>query len=119
MLCRAKSPYNVNVLSQEMGYLYFKHIDRVKENIEKIKQGRDKLVFRLGNMEGLKVFPTASNFILVKTESYDKVMEICCQRGISIKGYGRDGRLRNCIRLSVGNEEENSLLVKTVGEALL
>ena len=61
-----KSPYNLNVFSI-IGTLYLEKSDLIQKSVEKIKGEREYLSEKLREIEHIEVFPSAGNFILIRT----------------------------------------------------
>lgn len=72
---------------------------------------------------GLRVFPSQTNFLLVKfAESGDearvaRIEAALCERGIVLRPMGGYG-LWHCLRLTVGNADENRRLLAVLDEVL-
>lgn len=114
LLYRVKAPYNLNTFSQEIGKLFLKNIDLVKESIRKIKEEREYLKNKLNGINNIQVFPSGGNFILIKTQKSEELLNNCKEQGIAIRVFGNDGALKNCIRITVGTREENDKLLSLI-----
>lgn len=111
LLYRVKPPYNVNVFSQTIGKLFLQQRQLINDHVQRIKKERDYLVEIFSKIEGIEIFPTSSNFILIKSLEAKKIMEACKENGIAIRGFAKEGLLQDCIRITVGTREENNRLV--------
>lgn len=111
MLYRVKPPYNLNIFSQVAGKIFVENSALVHEYVKKIKDERTYLFDKITNVEGIHVFPTASNFILIKTEKADKILKMAINEGIALRGFKGEGNLKNCIRVSVGTRDENNRFI--------
>lgn len=116
ILNKVRPPYNLNSISQCIGNVVLENKNTVVENIEAIKSERDKLFMELETIKDMKPIPSGSNFILIKTNKYEDLMEKFKAEKIMIKGFGTDGVLQNCIRLTIGTEEENKRVLKVLKE---
>ena len=64
---------------------------------------------------GYEVYPSATNFLLVKAEKPEAVVEFLLLNGVKIRetsAYGLEGHLR----ISVGTPEANARLLELMGE---
>ena len=67
----------------------------------------------------IEVFPSQANFVLVRVADSERTERGLRSRGLLIKDLGRmHDLLRNCLRLTVGTEEENRLLLEALRESL-
>lgn len=105
-----KAPYNVNVLSQELILKTLEEEGRLQENLSRILQERTWLKQQFEGIACIaKVFPTDANFFLIKMENIDAVYTRML--GEEILTSRRDPAIPGCIRLNVGNREENEKLI--------
>jgi histidinol-phosphate aminotransferase len=101
-----KDSYNVNVLTQELGYQAFKSIDYMKMNVEKIKATRAMLSQELEKL-GFQVSKSDSNFVWAKSidVAAEEIYETLKERDILIR-YFKDELIKDYIRVTVGTQEE-------------
>lgn len=110
MISRAGSPYNISSISQYLGILFLDNIDRVKEKIEEIKAERNYLINEISKINGINVYPSGSNFILIKSYSSEDILNACREERIALRGFS-GSYTDNCIRITVGKREENHKLI--------
>jgi histidinol-phosphate aminotransferase len=115
ILDKIKYPYNINILTQEtmMNYLsgaYFNRdwIDIIISQREIIKQQLAEFDFIL------KIYPSDSNFLLVKTINAHEIYSFLRDRGIIVRDRSKVSLCDACLRITVGSEVENDLLIKTL-----
>ncbi|HHY90038.1 MAG TPA: histidinol-phosphate transaminase [Clostridiales bacterium] len=118
ILYRVKPPYNLNVFSQIIGALYLEKSDLIQKSVEKIKKEREYLSEKLREIEHIEVFPSAGNFILIRTPFFSEIMDACKKEGISLRSFPNEALLQNCIRISIGERKENDLLFNTIQEVV-
>lgn len=106
VLLTVKHPYNINVLSETIALLYIDNADKAKEKIEILKNEREYLIRELQKVAGIKVFPSGSNFVLIKSTKAEEILKACKEEKILLRGFG-GGPLENCIRITIGKGEEN------------
>jgi len=115
MLKKVKPPYNVSGVSQKLAMSRLAQKSLIESKIAIIKRERDRLVDEL-NTSALvtKVYPTDSNFILVRVEDasfiYDKLLKL----GIVVRNRSSLKGLENCIRITVGTPEQNEDLIQAL-----
>ncbi|WP_343658366.1 histidinol-phosphate transaminase [Chryseobacterium sp.] len=105
-----KAPYNVNVLSQELILKTLENENRLRENVNRILEEKTWLEQQFEDVACIsKVFPTDANFFLIKMENIDSVYTRMLEE--EILASRRDPAIPGCIRINVGNREENEKLI--------
>ncbi|MDN3693316.1 histidinol-phosphate transaminase [Chryseobacterium tructae] len=105
-----KAPYNVNALSQELILNALEDENKLKENVNNIVAERAWLQNQFNDIECIsKVFPTDANFFLIKMKNIEKVYNQMLEQEILTSR--RDPAIPGCIRINVGNRQENEKLV--------
>ena len=116
-LNKIKPPYNINVLTEKRALKELKNIDFVKANIKIILEERDKLIDSLSELSFIeKVYPSDSNFILIKVDDADLRYQQLLNRGIVLRNRSKELLCDNCLRITVGTPSENKLLIKNFNE---
>lgn len=118
---KVRLPYNINSLGQASARFFIEHFDVFEEQTKKICQERTRLASLLTNMNHIEVYPSQTNFILLRVPSADTVFKGLKQHGILVKNmHASGGLLENCLRVTIGTPEENdqflSILKEVVGE---
>ena len=94
-------------------------IARMKSRVEATLRRREALARALEALPGvLRVSPSASNFLLVKFADAKRVFEGLWDRGIILRDQSRQPTLAGSIRITVGTDEENALLIAALEELL-
>lgn len=114
---KIKPPYNINSLSQKKAVeILLNQID-IYSKIDSIIISRDNLLKKLLQVNYIKkVFPTDANFILIKVDNARERYDQLIQKGIVVRNRTSQPLCENCIRISIGTEEENDILIKTLKE---
>ena len=113
-----KSPYNINSLSQVIA-LKVLRTDVLKERINYILEERERLIKELGKIPGVKVYPSKTNFILVKFKDADYVYKGLLERGILLRDFSKVEGLEGALRITVSSREANDYLINGLKELLL
>jgi histidinol-phosphate aminotransferase len=110
-----KPPYNVNEASQTIALEALKNTDQINTWIKAVLQQRDWLVQQLRVFKNvIQIFPSEANFILVQFEDGDAVYNYLAANGIVVRNRGKELNCNNCLRITVGTEAENKLLIQTL-----
>ncbi len=115
---KVKPPYNLNVYSQTLGELFLENIIMIQTYIKEICEAREKLIIQLKEFKGLKVFSSRSNFILIKTPKAEAFKEKCLDKKIGIRSYGKEGILKDCLRITVGTRDDNEMIMNMIREVM-
>ncbi len=111
VLNKIKYPYNVNLLTQEKA-LELLDPERMKVQLNHILQGRSRLRRELASIPIVRrVYPTDANFFLVDVGDADRVYQDLVGQGIIVRNRNRVTLCRGCLRITVGTEVENMLLI--------
>lgn len=120
-ICKAinkiKLPYNVNSLTQQKALDFLENIDKMKAQIEIIKSERSVLnnVFEsLSYVE--KIYPSDANFILIKVDDADLRYQQLLDFGIVVRNRTNEEMCENCLRISIGNPQQNQKLIYVLKE---
>lgn len=106
-LWQAKSPYNVTSPAMVAAIAALDDLDTLEANIRRIISERDILTDKLRAIRGLTVFPSETNFLLVRIEpefgkSAAEICDALKEHGILIRLFEK----MNSIRITVGKPEE-------------
>ena len=114
ILNKIKYPYNVNSLTQEKA-LELLDVNRMHSQLEQILKGRVYLQRELNNIPLVRcVYPTDANFLLVDVGDADYVYQCLVEQGIIVRNRNKVALCRGCLRITVGTETENILLVSAL-----
>jgi histidinol-phosphate aminotransferase len=118
---KLRLPYNVNVLTQASAAFALDHFDRLEAQAAVIRSERERLAHELGRLEGVHVFPSAANFLLVRVPPgrARPMFDGLLSSGVLVKCLdGSHPRLADCLRLTVGTAEENTQLLDAFARQL-
>ncbi|MEO5358547.1 MAG: histidinol-phosphate transaminase [Nitrospirae bacterium YQR-1] len=119
---KLRLPYNVNTLSQSLAiYLLSEKKQILSENIQTIVSERIRLTQRLSGFDALRVYPSDSNFFLMKPlnmkgyDLYGKLLD----EGVLVKSFHASiPALEDTLRVTVGAPEENALFLESMEKIL-
>lgn len=110
---KIKLPYNINFFSEFVARTALRHRNELSRGIAVIKDEREKLATFLSTLP-LDVYPSAANFILVRTPDKQVVFDALLQDGILVRDVSSYPKLANCLRISIGTPDENKLLTASL-----
>jgi histidinol-phosphate aminotransferase len=107
---KLRLPYNINTLTQLSTEFALRHKDELDRHARRIRAARSDLGGALSELPGLTVFPSDANFILFRVAGGrgPGVFEGLREQGVLVKNLsGAGSALRDCLRVTVGSEEQN------------
>lgn len=109
---RIKPPYNVNGLTQKAILELKTTAETVRLQVERIRENRESLstdLMKLGCVQ--KVYASQANFLLVKFRDADRIYRALAERGVVVRNRSNEYGCKDCLRISIGTEEENQSLM--------
>jgi histidinol-phosphate aminotransferase len=107
-LNKVRLPYNINAISQATGLFFLENKEEFLKQTRRIITGRDNLLRELEDIERIHPYPSDANFILFScANDKNKLYRSLLEKGILIKSFQSPGILKNLMRVTVGNDEEN------------
>ncbi len=111
VLNRIKAPYNINEATQQLAMKALMREETVREYISAILKEKAVLINSLNKFSFIKkVFPSDSNFVLLKVDNADTLYNYLVSRGIVVRNRSRMPLCENCLRITIGTAGENLLL---------
>lgn len=112
---KVKPPYNINQSSQQLGIQALANIKDVNATILNIVKQRNWIHDQLQQFNFVKIiYSSDSNFILVKVDDADKLYQYLLLHRIIVRNRSKEPLCENCIRITVGTQEENEALINTL-----
>jgi len=116
---KLRLPYNVGVLPQLVAMKLLEHHDVLLQQAGQIRQDRVELLRQLGDIAGVQVYPSEANFLLFRVADAARVFAGLKQRGVLIKNLdGAHPMLRDCLRVTVGTNDECARFVAALREMI-
>ena len=113
-----KPPYNVSSFAQRAAQLVLENIDIIRERITVIINERERLYRRLACLDGVHVYPSKTNFLLLRVYDADKVYRKLLKDGILVRNFSGNSRLKDCLRVTVGTAENNDIFLQKLEQVL-
>jgi histidinol-phosphate aminotransferase len=118
-ISKAKLPYNVNQFSLTVAEVALDYIVRFRPAIEAVLKERERLGRELGQIPGLKIYHTESNFFLIELPMSPRlVFDELFRQGILVRDVSAYPMLSRCLRISVGTPDENNRFLFALRAAL-
>ncbi|SJZ48783.1 histidinol-phosphate transaminase [Sediminibacterium ginsengisoli] len=117
ILNKVKPPYNINQATQELVLTALEEVGQVNDMIRILVDMRDALAGVFESMPTVeKVYPSDANFILVKIRDAHEVYNFLLTKGIVLRDRSNVKLCEDCLRITVGTEKENTLLIDAMSD---
>jgi histidinol-phosphate aminotransferase len=117
VLNKIKYPYNVNIRTQELALDALENRHVMEDWVKQIVQQRAKVIKALEKLRITeKVFPTDSNFVLVRVQDATATYKYLLDQKIIVRDRSRVVLCYNCLRITIGTPEENERLLNALEE---
>ena len=113
---KVKYPYNLSTLVQQTVFEQLSSGDKFKTGwVNQILEEREPLIAALKTLSlAEKVYPSDANFLLVKVDDANGIYKKLVDKGVIVRNRNSVSLCGNCLRITVGNKEENSLLIESL-----
>ena len=112
---KVKYPYNVNLLTQEKAIEILHSPSKIQQWLSIITTERAHLLPAIGELPICQhIYPTDSNFFLVRVTDADGIYRYLVERGIIVRNRNRVALCGNCLRITVGTPQENCDLLSAL-----
>jgi histidinol-phosphate aminotransferase len=117
ILNKIKPPYNINQLTQYQALKRILDDTMVQEEVQQILKERKTLTKALKLLDFVnKVYPSDSNFILVKVDDANKRYQQLLDANVVVRNRSNQPLCENTLRFTVGSPEENKKLIAILKE---
>jgi histidinol-phosphate aminotransferase len=113
ILTNIKPPYNISGLTQQMVLKALQNQTQKNKMVKKLLAQRDYLVNTVQQLKMVEeVFPSDTNFVLVRFKNSQVVFDQLMQAGIIVRDRSKALHCENCLRFTVGTKSENKKLIE-------
>jgi len=120
-LNKARPPNSLGTVNVAGALIALRNRSYVSKVVEEIVGERKRLFGELSRIDGLKVFPSNANFLLIRFRSAEEaaaVKERLLRSGIVVRTFPGNPRLGDCIRVTVCSRRENERFLRSLKSAL-
>ncbi|MEO6032323.1 MAG: histidinol-phosphate transaminase [Burkholderiaceae bacterium] len=116
---KVRPPYNIGVLNAEATLFALAHADQFAAQAAVLRAERERLLPLLAALPGVTAFPSEANMILARVPDARHCFEAMKGRGVLVKNVSAlHPLLTNCLRLTVGTPDENTLMMDALKASL-
>ena len=114
-LDKVRLPYNINSLSQIAANFFLDYQMEFASQVKEVVKRREELYRALKEIAGIKPYPSRANFIYFSCIfDSNRIYANLTAGGIFVKNLNKPPRMKNCMRVTVGNLEENAAFIKAL-----
>ncbi|MCE7060459.1 histidinol-phosphate transaminase [Dyadobacter sp. CY343] len=115
ILNKIKPPYNINLPAQQALLAGLEHIAAKDNMVADILEEREVLETSLLDLPiVVKINPSDANFLLVQFEDAKAVMDYLINETIIVRDRSRVHLCQGCLRITVGTNKENEVLIDSL-----
>ena len=112
---KIKPPYNISEPVQELALKALENVDMVNAMIKELVTQREWLENELANVPAvIHIYPSDANFLLVKVKDATSMYQHLINNKIVVRDRSKVVLCEHALRITVGTEKENQLLIQAM-----
>lgn len=113
LMNNVKAPYNINSMTTEVAINALNSVETLRKNVSTLLCQRAIVAEKLKALSFvLEVFPSDANFILFRvSRNAKKLYTMMADSGVVIRFRGTELHCSECLRVTIGTEEENKCFI--------
>ncbi len=120
ILNKIKPPYNINLLTQQKALEALDGEQIKNEKVDQINKNRATLINALAKLDLVKfIYPSHTNYVLVVFEQSNKVFNYLIDNKVIVRDRSKEPGCAGALRITVGTEAENEILLQHLSEIVL
>ena len=114
---KVKYPYNISELTQQEALKVLADSTHIEAIVKELIGARNALAEKLSTLPDVKyIYPSDANFLLVKVSDADAIYNYLRDEKVIVRNRTRVHKCGECLRLTIGNDAENALLIEKLTE---
>ncbi len=115
MINKCFMPYHMNVLTLAAADIVYQMRDEFVPRLQMIISERKRMFKRLENLDGVEVFPSETNFVLIRLARAQELKDYLESLNIGVRYFSPSAfGLKNCLRISIGTRMENDAVFSAI-----
>jgi len=107
---KVKAPYNVSSINQKIALDTLNNFNEYEQKRNEILSEKNNLIKELQGLKIVrKIYPSDANFLLIEVDNANELYNRLIEKQIIIRN--RSSVIQNCVRITVGTQEENQRLL--------
>ena len=116
MVAKTCMPFHVNALTLAAAEIVYQMRDEFIPVIKQTVAERQRMEEKLQTFKEMVVYPSETNFILIKLDKANQLNEFLEQNSIGVRSFNNAPQLESCIRITIGTPEENDVIFSKISE---
>lgn len=113
---KVRLPYHLDALTQAAALVALELAEQMTAHVPAIVDEREWLTAQLAARQDLQVYPSAGNFVLVRSTHAD-LFDRLLAGGVLVRDFSRVPGLEGCVRVTVGTRVEHEALLAALPRA--
>jgi histidinol-phosphate aminotransferase len=113
---KVRLPYHLDAIKQVAGLVALEQESAFLDHRERVAAERDRVALALRGTDGVEVFDSAANFLLLRTAVPDLFQRLL-DRGVLVRDFSTRPRLEGCVRVTIGTPAENDAFLAALHDA--
>ena len=115
---KVRQPYSVDAVSQTIGRVVYENRAAFEPGIDAMVSERARMLERFAQLPGITAYPSDANYIMFRIEGAAQIWQKLYDAGVLVRDFSATPRLEDCLRVSIGTEQENNRFLEVL-ESLL
>jgi histidinol-phosphate aminotransferase len=112
ILNKIKPPYNISSVTQSIALARLQQVKIKDQQVKEIVDQRKIVAIKLTDSKIVeRIYPSASNFLLVRMKNARKVYDNLLTKGIVLRDRSNVILCDDCLRITIGTPNENQILI--------
>lgn len=112
---KVKYPYNINLLTQQYALEVLDQTEEKDDWVKCIIANKVMLIEELESVPSVReIYPSDANFFLIKVDDPYLIYDYLVENKIIVRNRATISLCAGCLRVTVGTQQENELLVKAL-----
>jgi histidinol-phosphate aminotransferase len=119
LLRRVIAPYPLPspVVALAMAMLEEEALEKQRDMLLEVRRNKRELLRMLNDLPFVRaIYPGEANFVLIRVDDAEGLLTHCAINNVILRGFPAEPVLRDCIRISVGSEDDLGQLAKALDE---
>jgi histidinol-phosphate aminotransferase len=114
---KVRLPYHLDAVKQVAGLVALEQEADFLGHRRQVADERDRVAATLAATDGVEVWPSAANFLLLRT-GVDDLFTRLLDQGVLVRDFSSKPRLAGCLRVTIGTPAENDAFLAALRHAL-
>ena len=115
---RVRLPYHLDAVKQVAAEVALEREAAFLEHRGRVADERERVRARLEAMSGVRVWPSAANYLLFRVGDATAVFDAMLGEGVLVRDFSRKPRLDGCLRVTIGTRPENDAFLDALAAAV-